>query len=247
MHKQLTLLKKIWVALLIPVIGLTLFFYHQRQKSLEQKEYASIYSQVGKKFLAEDFLDRSGDHIQKLDFTKAPLTMVDFWFRECPPCIKEMKQFPGLLKDKEDKIRVISVSFNSYNRWRKLFDGNELPFLKASVPNWEHVVVKSNEDSALNNDLAGDRVSELGASMGIQVCPAYFIVDSSGTIKDVSPSGVNFLKTEFEGKNELLSFVFNTSTWKNTELIYVLLVSILAYSGLFFIALLLLQMLPGKK
>lgn len=222
---------------IVPVMLAVLYGYFNHLDSKSREAYFSIYTQVGKPFQAENFINTSGNSLRLLDFRKTPITIVDFWFKECLPCINEMKQFPDLLKGKENTVRVISVSFNSYLGWKQLFDQEQagFSFLKQPVPNWQHVVLQSREDPSLGNELAADRVDELRMTMGIRTCPAYFIVDSTGTIKNVSYSAIRYITGEIEGKNLFISFLLDAATWRDSFLYYLLILFFLAYSGIFFL------------
>jgi len=68
----------------------------------------SLTKDIGKPFKIENVIDTSGKPI-KLDFSKSDLTIIDFWFKDCPPCIEEMQRFPKILAGREGKILIINV------------------------------------------------------------------------------------------------------------------------------------------
>ncbi len=57
-----------------------------------EKEMNSLKENIGEKFQVDNIIDTSGKLI-KLNFSESEITIIDFWFSDCPPCLKEMKQF----------------------------------------------------------------------------------------------------------------------------------------------------------
>jgi thiol-disulfide isomerase/thioredoxin len=107
-------------------------------------------------------LDSSGE-IVNLDFSKADYTMIDLWFRECPPCVKEMEQFEELLQVKGATVKVISISVNQPWHWKNVMAGasGTLTFLKTSIPNWQHLVLGTTDNPRFRNTISTARVDEL--------------------------------------------------------------------------------------
>ena len=85
----------------------------------EEKVEEIVNEFNGQSFVLDGLVD-STDQATQLDFTKSDLTIIDFWFKDCPPCIKEMQQFESLLKDKEKHINIVSISINQFWVWKPL-------------------------------------------------------------------------------------------------------------------------------
>ncbi|MDP4239829.1 MAG: hypothetical protein Q8904_10220 [Bacteroidota bacterium] len=47
------------------------------------------------------------------------VTIIDFWFVGCAPCVSEMRQFNSLLKGKEKEISVFSISIDDADYWKR--------------------------------------------------------------------------------------------------------------------------------
>jgi thiol-disulfide isomerase/thioredoxin len=131
-----------------------------------------------------------------LNFSNADFTVIDFWFTECPPCIKDMQQFEELLRGKETKVKMVSVSINQPWYLRQALQGDQtrLAFLKTRVSNWEHVVLKTKDNPKFRNKMSTDRIAFLEKAYSITSYPAYFVVDRSGQILQRPESAVEFLK-----------------------------------------------------
>jgi thiol-disulfide isomerase/thioredoxin len=168
------------------------------QETNKQKDLESLSENIGEKFNIENFIDTGGKSI-KLDFTKSEITIVDFWFNECPPCNKEMSKFPELLKGKDKQITVISISVSGYEFWKKLFTDKSArySFLSASLSNWHHLNLKSNDDPKLKNLISSDRYAELTAKLNVSFFPAYFVINKDGIIKERPVSAVEYILKEF--------------------------------------------------
>ena len=100
--------------LFIPFLLALLFtFYHVKKWRHQQKSQSrDVY--IGKHFELTGFIDSSGNTVQP-DFSANDITLVDFWFRACPTCLDEMKQFETVLKAAEKKVTVISICIDDYS------------------------------------------------------------------------------------------------------------------------------------
>ena len=155
----------------------------------------SLNSHIGEEFQIENILDTAGKII-KLDFTKSEITIIDFWFNGCPPCIKEMKQFAEILLGKDKKISVISISINRFSVWKKTLieHTGRFAFLSESVRNWKHYNLQSMEDEKLKNDVPADNQDKIEKIFNVTFFPAFFVVDKDGIIKSRPVSAVDFIK-----------------------------------------------------
>lgn len=155
----------------------------------------SLTDHIGDTFRIQNVLDSTGNQIQ-LDFSKTDLTIIDFWFNECPPCINEMKQFSEVLAGKETKISVISISINQFWLWKPTLINHRgrFSFLNNNTPNWSQYVLNTSEDKKLKNDISTDRQQEIENLYNITFFPAYFVVNKKGVILERPVSAVEFIK-----------------------------------------------------
>ena len=163
-------------------------------KHLELKK-KSLTDNIGDTFKMKNVIDSSGNQIL-LDFSKSDLTIIDFWFNECPPCINEMKQFSEVLAGKEDKISVISISINQFWLWKPTLTNHTgiFSFLNNNTPNWTQYVLKTSQDEKLKNKISVDRLQEIENLYNITFFPAYFVVNKKGIIIERPVSAVKFIK-----------------------------------------------------
>lgn len=160
-----------------------------------QIKIKSLSDNIGDTFKINNVLDSSGKEVQ-LDFSKSDVTIVDFWFDDCPPCINEMSQFSKLLAGKEGKISVVSVSINPFWVWKPILSNptGKFSFLNNNTPNWEQYVLYTPTDEKLKNTISVDRQNELEKNYNVRFFPAYFVVDKKGIIKERPESAVEFIK-----------------------------------------------------
>lgn len=190
-------IKKFRYSSVISGLLLTLFFCacnNVEEKRLELKK-KSLKENIGDTFIIKNVIDSSGNQIQ-LDFSKSDLTIIDFWFNECPPCINEMKQFSEVLAGKEGKISVISISINQFWFWKPTLTNHTgiFSFLNNNTSNWTQYVLKTLQDEQLKNKISGDRLQELENLYNITFFPAYFVVNKKGIIIERPVSAVEFIK-----------------------------------------------------
>lgn len=165
-------------------------------KQSSPKSPPELSRNIGDAFIIDGLVDSAGNLVD-LNLSNAEFTIVDFWFTECPPCIKEMQQFSELLKGKEGKVQVISISINQPWYWKKAMHGDNqrLTFLKTSIGNWNHLALTTLDDPTRKNALSADRIASLEKTYGVSFYPAYFVLDRNGKILKRPQSAVEFLKT----------------------------------------------------
>ena len=158
------------------------------------KHKNSLADNIGEKFQLSNILDSSGKAVN-LDFTKADLTIIDFWFNNCPPCIEEMNQFASLLSGKEKKVAVISISINQVWLWKEIVRTHtgRFSFLDNKASNWTQYVLQTKDDKMLKNEISSDRLVELQKKYNITFLPAYFVVDRNAIIKARPANAVYFI------------------------------------------------------
>ena len=225
---------RIWIAFIIPTIGIQLIVEYY---SLQKKEsIRSINGYVGSKFSLNDFLDLNGNSID-LDFDKSDLTIVDFWHKNCPPCIMEMKNYKRLIEGHEKEISIVSISINNYGIWKELFSGKSsaFQFLIDSSANWRHLVLKSKLYPKLKNILPSDNIETIANTFQTNEFPAYLVVNRNGLIVATPASAVDFIRVKLYGRSEFFSFLINPITWVHIQAWLPQL--LLMYSGFFWIVL----------
>jgi len=223
---------KIWFVLFIPFL-----FFKLHDKYIEHEKYKAQYSRnirqyVGSKFSIDNFINISGVPV-KLDLSKSEMTVIDFWFNACPPCIADIKKYSTLIKGKEKKISVVTVSINSYKLWRNLFKNKRFEFLSDSVNNLTHLVLKSAEASELNNDIPGDNHQLLQNTFQSTKFPMYFVLDKKGTIVATPFSLSEYLSVDIPKKNRFIYFLTNKETW-STDYLFIPL-AFVEFSGFYWI------------
>ncbi|MEO6069091.1 MAG: redoxin family protein [Chitinophagaceae bacterium] len=182
---------------LLPILTVIILFAScksNNDKHLEAK-IKSLSDNIGDNFKINNVLDSSGKEVQ-LDFSKSDVTIIDFWFDDCPPCINEMSQFSNLLAGKEGKISVISISINPFWVWKPylLNPNGRLSFLNNNTSNWTQYVLYTPTDEKLKNTISVDRQKQLRENFNVRFFPAYFVVDKKGIIKERPESAVEFIK-----------------------------------------------------
>ena len=175
-----------------------LFLIFGCQSNLDSKKFnkqkKSLTDHIGEKFEISNILDSAGNKI-KLDFSKSDLTIIDFWFNDCPPCISEMNQFATELSGKNKRISVISISINQFWLWKKTLKEHtgRFEFLDNSLSNWTQYVLETKNDEKLKNDISVDRLLDLQKAYNVTFFPAYFVVDRNGMIQERPVSAVDYI------------------------------------------------------
>jgi thiol-disulfide isomerase/thioredoxin len=97
--------------------------------------------------------------------SKDAVTVLDFWFTHCPPCVRDHK----ILKTKMEaqtfpkKVQMTGISVDSeYREWKQYLDKYQLP--------WENMLM---------NDTQPPGITE---ALGISVFPTYIILDSRSRV-----------------------------------------------------------------
>ena len=150
---------------------------------------------INKPFKLTNIVDSSGNKIE-LDFSKSDLTLVDFWNNACPPCINEMKQFADLLKGKESKISVYSISLNQFWLWKQTLSDHKgvFSFLDNNISNWKQFNLMTTDDPKLKNGFSFDRSHELELLYNVKLFPSYFVINKKGLIISSPENAVEFIK-----------------------------------------------------
>jgi thiol-disulfide isomerase/thioredoxin len=122
------------------------------------------------------------------------VTIIDFWFVGCAPCVSEMRQFDALLKGKEKEISIFSISIDDAKYWKN----PNSPFHTKTVDNWKFY--------ALDSKALPDRHKYLQDLFNINHFPSYIVVDKEGNIIEVPISAVTYIKENYYFKNWIFYF-----------------------------------------
>ena len=237
---------RLWLIFFLPF-----FIFKFWVAYIEDKRYQKIYTtplqnHLGEKFDIDNFIDSNGENIN-LDFTRSEITIIDFWFSDCLPCLQEMKQFKNLITGKDKEIRIISISVNSYNEWKRVLNSSSkrFSFLSAPVSNWEHLNMRSTEDPKLNNEIPGDNMDTLSNRFQSQNFPMYLVVDKKGTIIASPFSAVEFIKNKLYRQSKIIQFFTNKRTW--TRVYSIIFSSLVQYSGYYWLLILIIGGLQSLR
>jgi len=214
--------------LFIPFLLVSLYSLFLIKKIRSYKRRAAIDAQVGKKFPFSYGIDTSENKVP-LNFEQSPITIIDFWFKNCPECIEEMMQFEDAIKSAAQPVNIISMSIDKFPVWKQAFDttNQRLAFLSRSVIGWKHLMVPA--DSALNKS-GGQLVAE---KLPVTGYPSYFVLDKNGNIIATPASAVAYLKANPEKQNEFYGFLTSKLTWKSFYLLLLLPLLLLCYHFIF--------------
>jgi thiol-disulfide isomerase/thioredoxin len=147
---------------------------------------------INKKFELNHIVDTLRNSV-KLNFENK-VTIIDFWFVGCSPCVFEMNQFNTLLKGREKEISVFSISIDDAKYWKT----PNSPFLNKTVNNWKFY--------ALDSKSLPDKGKYLHDLFNFNHFPSYIVVDKKGDIIEVPNSAVVYIKENYCYKNWILFF-----------------------------------------
>lgn len=113
--------------------------------------------------------------LSQIELTNSKLYLIDFWFVDCPPCIKDHKVIKNKLKWlKEKNVELIGISTdNDYDKW--------VSYLNKENYEWINYLEKKEYDQRITTKLL------------INTFPTYLLIDNEGTILKRSNS---FLEIE---------------------------------------------------
>lgn len=217
--------------LIIPFLLASLYFVYVVKKIRAQKRRAVIEQQISKQFPFKHGIDTSGNSTV-LNLQQTPITIIDFWFKNCPACIAEMKQFERLLKGKEESVSIISMSIDKFDVWKKAFNPAEkrFEFLSRSIPNWKHLMVAADSNGVTVNKSGGQLVAE---KLGVNSYPSFFVLDKLGNIIATPESAAAYLDTNHFNQNGFYIFLTNKATWRSIYILLLVAFLLLVYPFIF--------------
>ncbi len=146
------------------------------------------------RFQIDHIVDTSGNEVA-LDFSGSDINIIDIWNNACPPCLEEMRQFPALIRYKEGKVTIFSISLTRFYIWKTTVKQHRGPFaiLSTSLPNWKQYNFMSVMNSEKKSDFSSDRFVELIKKYNITSNPAYLVLNNKGEIIARPSSAVEYL------------------------------------------------------
>ena len=228
---------RLWFVFFFPFFVFKYYLAYLGDKRYEKGYTLPLQNHVGEKFDMDNFIDSNEKNVN-LNFTHSEITIVDFWFSDCLPCLQEMKQFKKLISGKDKEIKIISISINNYKEWTRVLksSSNRFSFFSARLSNWEHLLMRSGEDPKLNNEIPGDNLNTLSNRFQSQNFPMYLVVDKTGTIIASPFSAVDFIKNKLYKQNKIIKFFTNKRTW--SRLYSIVFSSLVQYSGYYWLLIL---------
>lgn len=192
--RRLLKLLIVWILLFIPLILVAMGIIFKISQNQSNDKYNESRKHIGEKIEINNLIDLD-DNTVKLQ-CNSDITLIDFWYRGCKPCIESMEQFGSLISGLDNKISVISISIEDKNAWKSLFnEGSPLPFLTEQISNWKHYAVP--DTTIMESE--GRMVTRNGASyimeqLGAKSLPLYLVLNKEGILIDVPTDGEFYLK-----------------------------------------------------
>jgi cytochrome oxidase Cu insertion factor (SCO1/SenC/PrrC family) len=226
---------RIFILFLISILTIEIIVLYYLSNSFNNKRTQLLSSHIGEKFEIDNFIDIDGKST-KLDLKKSEVTIVDFWYNNCPSCIAEMKQFQSILNGNENSVSIISVSINNYSVWKNTLTSQNphFSFLRHDISNWKHVALKSNEDANLANEIPGDNLVLLSKKYNTNSFPTYFVLNNQGLITATPFSAVHYIKSKVLHQSGFMIFLADKNTWR-PEVYALTLIIVVIFSSVFWI------------
>jgi len=178
---------RLWLLLLIPLMLVGLYYFYKTDRILLDKPFEPIAANIGKTFEFKYLIDSAENPVTlKL---KSDITIVDFWYTQCPPCIAELKQFEGLITGRERDISILSISIDNLKEWKEIFQfrNSRFDFINAKLPNW--LIVNLHP-----TDSTRSAVNYILKNYGFSTYPGYFVLNRFGKIIATPVSAVDYIK-----------------------------------------------------
>ncbi len=187
----------------------------------------SLNGQQGAIFPAQPMLNSGGDSIYAVEPALHKKTIVEYWFRNCPYCLAEMKQLSILLPGRENELELVSISIDDYAGWKAAVTGSDqrYAFLRNNLPNWKQLLLNFPKDSAGKNTNA----KQLVALLQVTGFPTFFVLDQQGVIIATPVSAVAYIRQVYEKENGFLLFIRAQEGSSVAQLLLLLLLTVAAY------------------
>lgn len=77
-----------------------------------EEQEAKLQESIGQPFAKFSLVDYDGKEVSSNDL-KGKITVINFWFKECKPCIMEMPELNKLVRDYKDNANVQFLGFST--------------------------------------------------------------------------------------------------------------------------------------
>ena len=235
-----------WILIYILIaISLVVFVENRRSTSNSLDKYANVQKYVGKRLEFINLLNRDSNIVQ-LE-TSNEFTLIDFWYRGCGPCIKEMKGFNSLISGLETRINIISISIDGSEVWYKMFQ-NDSPFsfLTKETINWKHYnLTDSTYLTADKEYIARGSGLNFTNELGLISFPSYLVLDKNGVLIDLPNSGVDYIRKKIYNQSDFR--VFWTSPQMRDSSIKMFFGAFMLYSLIYWLTVLIILLKKRHK
>lgn len=169
-------------------------------------KYAKVKKYVGKRLEFKNLLDRENNEVELK--SSAEITLIDFWYTGCRPCLKEMKEFNSLISGMEDKIQITSISIDGTGVWNSAFQKDSpTQFLNNKIINWKHYNLIDSTFLTIDNKLVTKGSGlDFTNGLGLIAFPSYLVLDKNGVIVDLPNSGVDYIKKKLYNQSDFRIF-----------------------------------------
>jgi len=196
-----------WILIYIPIaIFLVVFVSFNQKHDNTPNKYINIQKFVGARLVFNNLLDRENNEVGLK--TSVAITLIDFWYGGCAPCLKEMKEFNSLISGMGEKINIVSISIDGTGAWNSLFQKDSpIPFLKEETLNWKHFnLIDSTFLTANNKLIAKGSGLDFTKELGLTSFPSYLVLDNTGVLVDLPNSGVVYIKKKLYNQSDFRIF-----------------------------------------
>lgn len=172
------------------------------------------------------------------------ITIVDFWFKGCSPCLEDMKQFESLISGLEKKLTLVSISIDDVQTWKSIFsEKSTIPFLNKKINNWNHYVltdttiVRKDTIKKVRNGITIYSESSIQKmpgrnfiinEYGVKSFPTYLVLDKNGIIIEVPHKASDYIKEKFYNINRVNPFLEEV-VYKD-DFLFLILIDFVIYS-----------------
>lgn len=103
--------------------------------------FPDLQSEINKKFPIENLADENGKKFTP-DYLKGKITLLNFWFTTCEPCLEELPFMNKLQSELGTEINFVAVTFNSKDKVQD--------FLRHHAFNFTHITDMPKEMQVLS-------------------------------------------------------------------------------------------------
>ena len=178
----------------------------------------------------------------------ADITLVDFWYSGCGPCVEEMREFNALISGKENEINIVSISIDGKEYWKRSFQANSpLSFLRKETSNWKHYNITDSTFLMVEKELVarGGPGLNFTKELGLNAFPSYLVLDKNGVLIDLPHSGVDYIREKLFKQSNLR--IILTSPQHKGTLIGMFIGAFVLYSVIYWTVILILLLIRRYK